>query len=111
LQVSFIFLFFFFSIYPILFIGGNDNCVRIWDIKTAKLLRTLGPFTQPVYSIAYGETWHSHTGASTSAEEANDAGAEGANDAGARAGIHEYRPGIWIAPEKTLEFFSMGLYN
>jgi WD40 repeat protein len=94
--------------------GGQDNKLRIWDIKTARLLRTLGPFTNPVKSVAYGETWRV---ASEFRNAASNSNAPADVDASSSAGSADkdakfaYQPGIWIAVEDNLEFYSLGLYK
>jgi hypothetical protein len=103
-------------------LGGQDNKLRIWDVKTARLLRTLGPFTNPVKSVAYGDTWRvacenppgagavdAYARIGTRAGNANartDSGDDTSKDAG-----FAYQPGIWVATEDNLEFFSLGLYK
>lgn len=94
--------------------------MRVWDIKTAKLLRTLGPFAHTIHAVAYGDAWRAESRAceeddnasiwedttNTSLRPSNDPPAGSDND-----GRFIYRPGIWVAHENFLEFFSMGLYK
>ena len=99
-------------------------------MRTAQLLRTLGPFTNPVKSVSYSDSWrvgsHVTSAGDTDAPagSAGDADASiraghtaGARSADARAGDADaragnaglaYCPGIWVATEDNLEFFSAG---
>ncbi len=35
--------------------GGNDGCVRIWDIKSSRLLNQIGPIPRPNWAVLYGK--------------------------------------------------------
>jgi len=66
----------------ILFAGGQDKMLRIWEVGTGKLLNTYGPFQSHIPAVAYGDTWH-------------------------KEGRSIYRPGIWVPNGPNLDFFSM----
>lgn len=76
-----------FRVYLLFTKGGQDKSIRVWDIKTGKLLKTLGPFKAPVRSVAYGETW----------QKDKDLGST-------------YQPGIWVADGPVLGFYSVGTH-
>ncbi len=108
--------------------GGNDGCVRIWDIKSSRLLNQIGPISHPNWAVLYGNRWepapllknsnNNNNNSTTNKSNTNNKstgknkGDEDGDEEGEESKITSPTtidcPGIWmINEEEVLSFYSI----
>ncbi len=102
--------------------GGNDGCVRIWDIKSSRLLNQIGPISHPNWAVLYGNRWepapllkksnnnnnNNNTNKSTGKNKGDEDEEEGEEGSKITSPTTIDCPGIWmINEEEVLSFYSI----